>query len=107
MKFLLYLVASAINFAANLIELCLIIPGLSLLGSLDLGSCFSVVATIKSVVLPPISRAVYKKDKHEGDFRYAHSRIRDYAESMTFFDSSGVEKQNANSIFKGLINNEA
>lgn len=55
------------------------------------------------VLLPAVASAIYEKDGAEGNFRYAHARIREYSESMMFYKADATEKANVETIFAQLI----
>jgi ABC-type uncharacterized transport system fused permease/ATPase subunit len=50
-----------------------------------------------------VAKAVFAKDKHEGDFRYSQTRIREYGESMTFYRGFKKERANTEEKFEGLL----
>jgi ABC-type uncharacterized transport system fused permease/ATPase subunit len=51
-------------------------------------------------ILRNLSRHLYNQDKYEGNFRYIHSRIREYAESISFYRSESQEKNNSVSTYE-------
>mmetsp|Transcript_7472 Transcript_7472/g.28009 ORF Transcript_7472/g.28009 Transcript_7472/m.28009 type:complete len:1367 (-) Transcript_7472:1856-5956(-) len=55
------------------------------------------------VIMPTITKSVYRMDEHEGYFRYAHARVREYAESMTFFRADRKERHYIESSFRKLL----
>ena len=55
------------------------------------------------IIMPPITKNIYKMDEHEGYFRYAHARLREYAESMVFFRADEKERTYIESTLGKLI----
>lgn len=53
-------------------------------------------------IMPPFAKLTAEQQKLEGDFRYAHSRLINYAEEIAFFAGSQREKSYLNSAFDRL-----
>jgi ABC-type uncharacterized transport system fused permease/ATPase subunit len=57
------------------------------------GGTVLVCATVNSVLLAGVTRLTFAQAKMEGSFRYAHARVRCYAESIAFYDGEREEEQ--------------
>eukprot|EP01124_Arcella_intermedia_P000648 TRINITY_DN10351_c0_g1_i1.p1 TRINITY_DN10351_c0_g1~~TRINITY_DN10351_c0_g1_i1.p1 ORF type:complete len:1236 (-),score=207.20 TRINITY_DN10351_c0_g1_i1:43-3750(-) len=54
-------------------------------------------------IMRPLARYSFEQDKVEGDFRYAHARIRENAESIAFFHGEAQEKKNVDSSLRKVV----
>jgi len=53
-------------------------------------------------IMPPFAKLTAEQQKLEGDFRYAHSRVINYAEEIAFFAGNKREKSYLNAAFDRL-----
>jgi ATP-binding cassette subfamily D (ALD) protein 3 len=53
-------------------------------------------------IMPPFAKLTAEQQKLEGDFRYAHSRVINYAEEIAFFGGNKREKSHMNAAFDRL-----
>lgn len=67
---------------------------------------FLVGYLINKLIMGPIMRLVFYQEKLEGDFRFAHVRVRNWAESIALYGGGEVEKQYTESTFKELLSNK-
>jgi putative ATP-binding cassette transporter len=52
----------------------------------------------------PLVKLTYQLNVKEGDFRFGHARLREYSESVTFYNGQEEEKARAERVFDGLYN---
>lgn len=57
---------------------------------------------ILRAIMPPFAKLTAEQQKLEGDFRYAHSRLINYAEEVAFFAGNKREKSYLNLAFERL-----
>jgi ABC-type uncharacterized transport system fused permease/ATPase subunit len=63
-----------------------------------LGSCsFNVLVT--RVLMKRIPAAAFAWRRTEGDLRFAHARVREYSESVAFYDGQLEERHNVDDMF--------
>lgn len=56
-------------------------------------------------IVSNLSQRLFAQDKYEGNFRYIHSRIRTYSESISFYHSEAVEWINSEKSLAEVISN--
>eukprot|EP01125_Pyxidicula_operculata_P018917 TRINITY_DN6788_c0_g1_i1.p1 TRINITY_DN6788_c0_g1~~TRINITY_DN6788_c0_g1_i1.p1 ORF type:complete len:1233 (-),score=208.85 TRINITY_DN6788_c0_g1_i1:50-3292(-) len=54
----------------------------------------------------PLAKYVFMQDHVEGDFRYAHARIREFCESIAFYKGQDMERRNAEKTLENVIVNQ-
>lgn len=89
-------------FFDSLLSLAL---GSSLLGLAPpiLGVGYAIVAgAIVTILIIPVARSTFAVNKAQGDFRFAHSRLREYSEAVTFLQGQRVETERAESLFDAM-----
>jgi ATP-binding cassette, subfamily D (ALD), member 3 len=64
-------------------------------------------AILLRLIMPPFAKLTADQQKLEGDFRYAHSRLINYAEEIAFYGGNTREKNFLNSVFDKLFNHSA
>lgn len=68
---------------------------------------FFVIATvINKVLMSPVVRYVFLREKMEGNFRFKHMQIRSFSESAAFYRSGRVENERSNRHLNNLINTQ-
>lgn len=72
-------------------------------GMLIYSSIFMILQTGISI---PISQFTFSQSKFEGNFRYAHARIRNYAESIAFYNGEEQEIANIETQFHSVLKNQ-
>jgi ATP-binding cassette subfamily D (ALD) protein 3 len=54
------------------------------------------------LIMPPFPKLISEQQKLEGDYRYVHSRLINYAEEVAFYGAQKKEKQTMDSAFERL-----
>ena len=69
--------------------------------------CFwSIVVFILSMIFfPKVVQLTFKQQMLEGAFRFVHTRVREFAESIVFYKGTSVEEESASSAFSLLFDN--
>jgi ATP-binding cassette subfamily D (ALD) protein 4 len=67
---------------------------------------FFVGYLVSKLIMSPIVRIVFNQEKLEGDFRFAHIRVRSYAEAIALFDGAERERDDAEKTFTELLKNK-
>ncbi|KAM3588877.1 hypothetical protein VKS41_001309 [Umbelopsis sp. WA50703] len=73
------------------------------IGPLSIYMYFAVGSLISSYLIRPIVELVFRKESREGDFRYLHVRLREYAESIAFSRGENDEKIRAQGSLDALL----
>ncbi|KAJ1884783.1 hypothetical protein LPJ66_010441, partial [Kickxella alabastrina] len=63
------------------------------IGPLSIYFYFVLGVLISRCAMPPVIRQVYLLERAEGDFRFAHLRMAEFAESIAFFSGESREQQ--------------
>lgn len=63
---------------------------------------YFISSIILRAIMPPFAKLTAEQQKLEGDFRYAHSRLINYAEEVAFFAGNKREKSYLNTAFDRL-----
>eukprot|EP01125_Pyxidicula_operculata_P015082 TRINITY_DN5097_c1_g2_i2.p1 TRINITY_DN5097_c1_g2~~TRINITY_DN5097_c1_g2_i2.p1 ORF type:complete len:1244 (-),score=197.46 TRINITY_DN5097_c1_g2_i2:64-3795(-) len=58
------------------------------------------------MLVKPLAKYTFKQNQVEGDFRYAHARVRDYAESIALYKGEDMERKNAEAALDNVILNQ-
>eukprot|EP00764_Aduncisulcus_paluster_P011294 gnl/Carplike_NY0171/4258_a5762_303.p1 GENE.gnl/Carplike_NY0171/4258_a5762_303~~gnl/Carplike_NY0171/4258_a5762_303.p1 ORF type:complete len:620 (+),score=141.09 gnl/Carplike_NY0171/4258_a5762_303:257-1861(+) len=66
-------------------------------------ACFVMFVVIQTLTTYRVKGATANRQKQEGDFRYIHSRYREFAESIAFYEGEDECKAEAERCFKPLI----
>lgn len=77
------------------------------LGPLMMYLYYLLSAILLRVIMPPFAKLTADQQKLEGDFRYAHSRLINYAEEVAFYGGNAREKNFLNSVFDKLYAHSA
>jgi ATP-binding cassette subfamily D (ALD) protein 4 len=72
-------------------------------GPLFIYCYFFIGSYISRKFIQPIVNAVFFKEHQEGNFRYLHVRLRQYAESIAFCDGEMEENARANKSLDTLL----
>jgi len=73
------------------------------IGPLFIYLYFIIGSVISSYLIKPIVELVFRKESCEGDFRYLHVRLREYAESIAFSRGEKEEQIRAQSSLDKLL----
>eukprot|EP01124_Arcella_intermedia_P005138 TRINITY_DN13010_c0_g1_i1.p1 TRINITY_DN13010_c0_g1~~TRINITY_DN13010_c0_g1_i1.p1 ORF type:complete len:1235 (-),score=234.51 TRINITY_DN13010_c0_g1_i1:22-3726(-) len=57
-------------------------------------------------LLKKLAKVTFFQDQMEGNFRYSHARIREYAESIAFYGGEEMEKKNCDLALKKAVKNK-
>uniref|UniRef100_A0A6B2KX08 ABC transporter domain-containing protein n=1 Tax=Arcella intermedia TaxID=1963864 RepID=A0A6B2KX08_9EUKA len=69
--------------------------------------CISIgLMVMYRLLLKPLAKYTFEQERLEGDFRYAHARIRDYAEAISFYEGEPMEKAHALTAFERVLANQ-
>lgn len=63
---------------------------------------YFISSILLRAIMPPFAKLTAEQQKLEGDFRYGHSRVINYAEEIAFFGGNKREKDYMNSAFDRL-----
>ncbi|KAG2208279.1 hypothetical protein INT47_006135 [Mucor saturninus] len=80
---------------------CWIVSGFA--GPLFIFGYFVIGSFVSKIFIQPIVNAVFFKELQEGNFRYLHVRLRQYAESIAFCDGEVEEKHRAGKSLDTLL----
>ena len=67
---------------------------------------WTLITFMLSIVFyPMIGKRTFKQQMLEGAFRFVHTRVKEFAESITFYQGIGVEKESSNAAFSMILKN--
>lgn len=61
---------------------------------------------INKLIMSPIVKMVFRQEQLEGDFRYAHARVRTWAESIALYGGGERERLDTEKTFAELLKNK-
>jgi ATP-binding cassette subfamily D (ALD) protein 3 len=63
---------------------------------------YFISGVLLRAIMPPFAKLTAEQQKLEGDFRYTHSRLINYAEEVAFYGGNKREKNYMNTVFDRL-----
>lgn len=84
----------------------LVVNNISWYAPLIIFGYFFIGAVINKLITSPTSRAVYRQEKLEGDFRFTQACVRTMAESIALSDGHEREHNFADETFSALLKNK-
>ena len=76
----------------------------SYIGPLTIYIYFIVGTIANKLIMSPIVNLIFKQEKYEGDFRFKHTEVRSFAESIAFLKSERNEYHKLEMFFQKLWN---
>ena len=73
------------------------------IGLLSIYGYFFAGSLLNKLIMSSIVNLIFQQEKLEGDFRYKHTELRSFFESIALLKSVEKERNNVNSYFKKLI----
>eukprot|EP01127_Copromyxa_protea_P016813 TRINITY_DN506_c0_g1_i4.p1 TRINITY_DN506_c0_g1~~TRINITY_DN506_c0_g1_i4.p1 ORF type:complete len:1239 (-),score=249.04 TRINITY_DN506_c0_g1_i4:4-3720(-) len=70
---------------------------------LALGITSAIFAIGYKFLFAKVAHFTYLLEREEGNFRYAHARVREFSESIAFFDGKDMERENCEFNFSNVL----
>ncbi|XP_060585147.1 lysosomal cobalamin transporter ABCD4-like isoform X1 [Ruditapes philippinarum] len=80
--------------------------GSGIIGPVGVLIFFIIATVVNKLLMSPVVKYVFIREKMEGNFRFKHMQIRSNSESAAFYRSGSVEKDKCNKHLFNLINTQ-
>ena len=98
--------AGFVGTCASLVTACMTIFDFGWAPALGTVAFTLIVCALSAVFMPRLVTLTFRQQMLEGAYRYVHTRIREFSESITFYDGVDVERNAAEITFQTVVNNK-
>ena len=70
------------------------------------GGSIQTSTRLASMITGTLTGKVFAKEQYEGEFRFAHCRVREYSESIAFYGGENEEMKNIDSRFEDVLSKQ-